>query len=81
MNNTDRVVSFILENTKELEPEKIEALANVVKSLGGEVEMSPNDMPDEVDSNLVDESAPIDLSKVKKVEIDGRETELNIYKN
>jgi len=81
MTNTDRVVTYILENTKDLSAAKIKAMAEVVKSLGGEVETAPNEMPATEDPNLMDESAPIDLSKVKKVEVDGRETPLNIYKN
>ena len=81
MTNTDRVVELILKNTKDLPATKIKALAEVVKSLGGEIEKAPNDVPAEADPNLMDETAPIDLSKVKKIEIDGRETDLNIYKN
>ena len=82
MKNTDRVVDYILKNVKELDEAKIRAMADVIKSLGGEVEQVPNDMPEaEVDPNLLDEEAPIDLSKIKNITVDGKDQPIKIYKN
>ena len=82
MKNTDRVVDYILKNVKELPATKIKAMSDVIKSLGGEVEVAPNVMPEaEIDPNLLDEEAPIDLTKIKNITVDGKEQPIKIYKN
>lgn len=80
MTNTDAVVKYILTKEKDLSPEKIQALAAVIKALGGEVEKSPNDMPVQEDPNLIDEQSPIDLTTVKTVVVDGNAQPVKVYK-
>lgn len=80
MTNTDAVVNYILSKEKDLSPEKIQALAAVIKALGGEVERSPNDMPIQEDPNLIDEQSPIDLTKVESVVVDGNAQPVKVYK-
>ena len=79
MKNTDRVVDYVLEHEGDLTPEKIQALAEVIKALGGEVEMEPNKVQPYQDPNLVDEEAPLDLTKIDKIEVDGNEHPVKIY--
>lgn len=78
MTNTDQVVKYVLQNAKSLPPEKITALATVIHALGHDIPPEPNDVPEKDDENLADESGPIDFSKVKSVEIDGREMPIDI---
>jgi len=82
MNNTDKLVTHILDNVKTLEPEKIRALADVVRALGGEVEKNPNEMsvlPD--DTNMLDEEQPIDMTNVTSVVVDGKKSPVKIISN
>ena len=77
-NNTDSVVKYVLENASKLEPEKIRALAEVVRALGGEVSREPNNMPTKNDETL-SEDEPMDLSSVESIEIDGSKRPVKIY--
>ena len=80
--NTDRVVDYVLEHAKDLSGAKITGLAEVIKSLGGDIEPpAPNQVEENDDFNLADEQAPIDLSKIKKLQVDGREQPIKIYSN
>ena len=81
MKNTDKVVEYILSNAKNLPASKIDALGNVVKALGGELEESPNTVKEVIDPNLIDQDAPLDLSQVQGIEIDGNKQDVKIYSN
>jgi hypothetical protein len=78
MSNTDDVVKYVLSNAKDLPADKISSLAKVIRALGRDIPPEPNDVPQKDDENLADESGPIDFSKVKSVEIDGREMPIEI---
>jgi hypothetical protein len=82
MTNTDKIVQYILDHEKDLPAEKITAMSNVIKALGGEVEPpAPNEVAQVDDPNLIDEEAPLDLSRVKKIQIDGTSQPVKIYNN
>lgn len=78
--NTDRVVEYILQNTKDLSAAKIKSLAEVVRALGGEVEKEDNNLPIQNDPALF-EDAPLDLSQVTGIEVDGVPQKVKIYNN
>jgi hypothetical protein len=78
MTNTDKMVEFVLKNTNDLPPSKIHALADVIRALGGEVEKAPNRLPVKNDP-LMEEEAPIDLSEVQGLVIDGQAKPIKIY--
>lgn len=78
MSNTDKVTEYVLKHAKTLPASKIEALASVIKALTNERKEAPNVIPEMEDFNLSDEQAPLDLSKVKKVSVDGRTHSVNI---
>lgn len=71
MNNTDKVVEYILSQAGKLKPDKIRALAEVVRALGGEVSKEPNNIPIQNDPGLLDEEEPLDLSQIEHVEFPG----------
>jgi hypothetical protein len=78
MSNTDKVVEYILGNVEKLPASKIKALAEVVDALGGEKIEEPNKVPEMDDPNLMDEQAPLDLTKVKSIMVDGKSHKVNI---
>jgi hypothetical protein len=76
--NTDKVVLYVLSNASKLDPEKIRALAEVVRALGGEVTKEPNTIPVKNDDTLTEDS-PLDLGTVENIEIDGTKRPVKIY--
>jgi hypothetical protein len=77
--NQDRLVDYILEKEKNLTPAKIKALAEVIGALGPAIDEVPNQMKPKEDPNLIDETSPMDLTKVDKLIIDGNERSVNIF--
>ena len=72
MDNRDKVVEYILKNASKLTPDRIKALADVVKAIGDEkptVE-EPNMIPEESETNSILEEQPFDLSEIKRIQID-----------
>jgi hypothetical protein len=76
--NTDKVVMYVLSNASKLQPEKIRALAEIVRALGGEVSKEPNTIPVRNDDTLT-EDQPLDLGAVENIEIDGTKRPVKIY--
>ncbi len=67
-----KVVDYILKNASKLSPEKITALAHVVKAAGEEIEKTPNTVPNKSsEENDIREDAPFDISEVTGVSVDG----------
>jgi hypothetical protein len=82
MQNTDKIIDYILKNTKELSAAKIKALAEVVRALGGEVTKEPNSLPIENDPGLFQEdNEPLDLSSVQAIEMDGTKRPIKVFSN
>lgn len=73
MSNTDKLVDYLLKNVGKLTAEKITALGGVIKALGKEVKMIPNEVEDKPDVGIaIDEStSPEDILKATKVQIEG----------
>jgi hypothetical protein len=82
MDNTNKLVDFLLANSKELSAAKIKAYAEVVRALGGEVEKEPNNIPIKNDPNMMaEDNEPLDLSTVQAVEIDGVKRPVKVFNN
>jgi hypothetical protein len=79
MTNTDKIVEYILKNVKDLPPDQIRAMAEVIRSLGGEIEKIPNTIPVKNEPSLLEDDEPIDLSEVEGLVIDGQEKPIKIY--
>jgi hypothetical protein len=79
--NVDKVLEYVLKNTKELPADKIQALASVIKALGTEIPEAPNSVDDTPDTTFADEQSPLDLTKITEVMIDGRKQKINIVGN
>ena len=77
--NQDLLVDYIIKKEKDLTPAKIKSLAAVIQALGGEREEAPNQMKPQEDPNLIDETSPMDLTKVDKLIIDGNEREISVF--
>ena len=68
----DKVVDYILSNAGKLSPDKIVALAEVVKATGVSVEVGPNKIKgEELSENQIMENAPFDISEVTGIQVDG----------
>lgn len=72
MKNVDKVVEYTLGNAGKLTPEKILALAQLVKSLGGEnaVSHEPNTIPVVENQEELTQDAPDSMHEVTGVQID-----------
>lgn len=82
MDNTNKIVDFLLSNNKELNAAKIRAFAEVVRALGGEVEKEPNVIPIKNDPNaMAEDNEPLDLSQVQAIEIDGTKRPVRVFSN
>lgn len=84
MNNSDKIVNYLLKNASKLKSEKIEAFGKVIGSLGGEVEKEPNSVPLDLDPNdpTILHDRPVDMSEVTGVKVDnGKEQKIKIYSN
>lgn len=79
MTNTDKIVEYILTKGKELPPDQVRAMAEVIRALGGEIEKSPNTLPVKNEPSLLEDEEPIDLSEVEGLVIDGQEKPIKIY--
>lgn len=77
--NQDLLVDYIIKKEKDLTPAKIKSLAAVIAALKGEMDEAPNTVKPQEDPNLIDETSPMDLTKVDKLIIDGNERKINVF--
>jgi len=79
MDNTNKIVDYILGNAGKLKSEKIEALSTVINALGEKnpVAHDPNNIPAEKQYEDLDQNNPIALDRIEGFQIEGRD---EIYK-
>lgn len=72
MNNTDKVVDYLLKNVGKLSPEKIDSISKVIRSLWNEKIREPNKIKDdELPGEPISENNPIDILKAQAVQVEG----------
>lgn len=74
MNNVNKIVGYILQNAGKLTPAKIQALGQVIKSLGGEKNPAthePNTIPVAENYEEFTASSPLDFNDITGFQFEG----------